>query len=692
MSYAPVPHEFLGLAPKEITAYLLRELQQSPRADKIDRAVELAEWATKSMASPKDRITCCRLLARHFMYAGDFTMAHQWLRKAHTLAGSTPRLVAEVEIARATVFNAERRIDEAISRLEAVRRDLDPDQEPELLARALTILASAYDDKGESTRSDDAYAELLTLREKIGDESGLAVSYYNFAERCARRDDHATAFDYFMRAYDIEKRLGLQQGLAQTACQLALIEALRGHADEALRLSTEAVDLARSVGSPVIIAYCLANRCATLARLGMLEDERRELVDAIAFTEPYGLPHILGPIIGDYAEVLLKLGQVDESIPYFERAMKISKEEGYLYGEAMWCLGLGRARCEQHQYDEARTLLERAVQHFSDLGSHHQHLKAMFELAKAIHRSGQSSQGMDMFLQWMEQYQGDQERRQIAMLENVHRRFERERQLQEAEIYRLRNVELSAAMQKLQLLNSELQELAAEKDEFMAIAAHDLRSPLGNVRTTIMHAIAILDSAEPHEVRDVLEDVLALANRMLATVYNFLDVSRNDKRGTTLSHEIIDVTDVVQDCIGRHLERAQEKGIRLRLTSKHAVWAQADAAIVDAIADNLLSNAIKFSSADSDVVISTMCEADEVLIRVKDEGPGIPEEDRALLFTKYGRLSTKPTDGEGSLGLGLYLAARLAKRVNGSLTCESVVGSGSTFTIHLHPAIEAGSV
>jgi len=685
--FAPVPHEFVDLTPQEIRTYLVREVQHSPRAEHLERAISLAEWAASGLASPRDRIFCCRLLARHAMYAGEFESAHQWLRMAMDLAGSVPRLVAEVEIAVATVCNAERKIDEAISRLEVVRTTLDASTDPVLVARALTILASAYDDKGDVVKADDTYAELLALRERIGDESGLAVTYYNYAERCARRDDHGTAYDFFMRSYDIEKRHGMHQGLAQTVCQLALIEALRGHADEALRLSNEAVELSRSVGSPVIISYCLANQCATLTRLGLVEEAHTALLSAITYTEQYELPHILGPLIGELGEVLFKLGQVDNSVSKFERAVEISRAEGYMYGEAMWKLGLGKARREQGRHVESESLLTEAVKMFSDLGSHAMYLQGVLEMAKLQQSASTTAITTTTLISWIEQYKEDQERRQVALLDVAHRRYERERQAQEAEIFRLRNVELTAAMVRLQELNKELQELAAEKDEFLAVAAHDLRTPLSNIRGMISHALAQSDLLKHSDAIEVLTSVGDITNRMLGTVYNFLDVSRTDKRGDTLSQEIIDVNDVVRDALFRHQERASEKGIHLRMPFVEPVWASADSAVTDAIVDNLVSNALKFSPEGSEVTVSTSRVDNEVLVRVRDNGPGIPDNEQPRLFTKYGRLTTKPTGGEESLGLGLYLAARLAKRIQGRVTCESLVGVGSTFTLHLQTAL-----
>jgi signal transduction histidine kinase len=110
------------------------------------------------------------------------------------------------------------------------------------------------------------------------------------------------------------------------------------------------------------------------------------------------------------------------------------------------------------------------------------------------------------------------------------------------------------------------------------------------------------------------------------------------------------------------------------------------------IFDNLLSNAIKFSPLGSTVTITlNQCDA-QLVIRVRDEGPGILESERKLLFKKFGRLSSKPTMGEASTGLGLYISKELSHSMGADLTVENDPRGGAVFSLSLpiEPSLRKG--
>jgi signal transduction histidine kinase len=111
-----------------------------------------------------------------------------------------------------------------------------------------------------------------------------------------------------------------------------------------------------------------------------------------------------------------------------------------------------------------------------------------------------------------------------------------------------------------------------------------------------------------------------------------------------------------------------------------------DPSIVDAVLDNLISNAIKYGPKGTTVTVTVGAEPQpptHIVVRVHDQGPGIPEHERSRLFTKYARLSARPTGGEDSMGLGLYLAKRMAQRMNASLDYEDHPAGGSVFALKL---------
>jgi signal transduction histidine kinase len=144
--------------------------------------------------------------------------------------------------------------------------------------------------------------------------------------------------------------------------------------------------------------------------------------------------------------------------------------------------------------------------------------------------------------------------------------------------------------------------------------------------------------------------------------------------------------------IGRYEQATEQKSLTITLLdapSQSEIFADELAAVQ--ILDNLLSNAVKYSPHGKTITVSVTTEKSTesdndagtslVCVRVQDEGQGIPEEEQTRLFQKFSKLSTRPTGGEHSTGLGLSIAKKLADLMNASLHVESTVGKGTAFIV-----------
>jgi signal transduction histidine kinase len=109
---------------------------------------------------------------------------------------------------------------------------------------------------------------------------------------------------------------------------------------------------------------------------------------------------------------------------------------------------------------------------------------------------------------------------------------------------------------------------------------------------------------------------------------------------------------------------------------------------VAAVLDNLLSNAVKYSEPGKRVWVQVKGEGTSIVCSVRDEGPGLSEQDQAKLYQRGVRLTPVPTGGEPTMGYGLAVAKELIDKLGGELWCESRLGSGATFTFRL-PIYEA---
>jgi signal transduction histidine kinase len=256
-----------------------------------------------------------------------------------------------------------------------------------------------------------------------------------------------------------------------------------------------------------------------------------------------------------------------------------------------------------------------------------------------------------------------------------------------------REIELSNA--RLQELNAELydaniqlQNLNATKDEFLGIAAHDLKNPL----STIISASDLLATNENEMPREERQTFLAMitcaAVRMLKLVQNLLEVNRIERGAATMAFVRLNVAAMVQSAVADYSFAQEEKHIRFEIDADDTIRAIADEQGMQQVLDNLLSNAIKFSPASSTVIVRVKNDREGEYVRteIQDAGPGLSATDKEQLFGSFARLSAQPTGGEHSTGLGLSIVKKLVEAMNGRVWCESELGKGAKFVVELPAA------
>lgn len=166
-----------------------------------------------------------------------------------------------------------------------------------------------------------------------------------------------------------------------------------------------------------------------------------------------------------------------------------------------------------------------------------------------------------------------------------------------------------------------------------------------------------------------------------------LEVRRIDDGMLSTHFENKNLRDLLVSIGEKNRVRANIKGIDI-MYSLREVMLTTDIELLKEIIENLLTNAIKFSESGSMVSLSLRETNSHVYISVQDKGPGIPEEEKSLLFQRFAKLSNKPTAGESSTGLGLSITKQLVEMIRGEITCESTLGQGSTFTVILPKNVE----
>lgn len=246
----------------------------------------------------------------------------------------------------------------------------------------------------------------------------------------------------------------------------------------------------------------------------------------------------------------------------------------------------------------------------------------------------------------------------------------------------LQSQEIKKQMQELQAQNRRLEELNNEKQQIIGVVSHDLKGPFNRIFALTQLMSRTADNFT-EEQSDYLGKIHQIVADGLGMVRNLLDNRRLEDKGLEVVMEPLNATAALSSLVKNYRVLAEKKKTEILFESPANAILLGDKVYLNRIMDNLLSNAIKFSPPGKRVYVSVRQTEQAAEISVRDEGPGISPEDQKKLFQKYQRLGPRPTGGESSTGLGLYLIQAMVVKMGGSVVCESKEGEGATFTVRL---------
>jgi signal transduction histidine kinase len=227
--------------------------------------------------------------------------------------------------------------------------------------------------------------------------------------------------------------------------------------------------------------------------------------------------------------------------------------------------------------------------------------------------------------------------------------------------------------------------LEKEKDDFISIAAHQLRTPLSGIRWMIESLLEGDDGELTEEAKKSLEQMYENNQRLVILVNDLLDVSRINMGKSKEEPMLVNVSKTLEEAIEGLKGLAEERGVMISHEKVFALDPKIKIAprqFFQAL-ENLISNAIKYTPRDGNVKITADFKKDKVIITVSDSGIGIPKNDQENIFRKFFRASNavlKETEGSG---LGLNVVKSFLEGAGGRIWFESQEGKGTTFFIEL---------
>lgn len=589
-------------------------------------------------------------------------------------------------------------------------------EDTEATGRAMNMLGVLYWHTGEYNSALGWYMQSLALLKEADNRLEMSEVLNNLGLIYTSLGDYDKAFEYCISALLIKQDAGDKMGESHSLLNLGNLYMYQGDAEKALEHYLECLYIQEEISDRDGRSHTLLNLAEVYLQLNEPDRAVECIGSCLELVQNIGDRRLESYALGITATIHEQREEYDEALANYSQCLKIRHDIGYRQGEIVTLTSMGSLCTKLGRFDNASIYLHEAL-HIADsldaknrLYDVHEKLSTLYEQsgdpARALHHHKQ-------FYSLQKEVANEQDKLRIKNLQAL---YELEQATKEARIYRLENIELVAAnaeilRQKenleqqteairatntqLQNQNALLEYLNREKDEFLGVTVHGLKSPITNIALAVAMLKSKKDSMSRFDLDTNLDWIESTIWRMDDIVQKLLQSNALESGKVSLQPVALELPSLVSQIVENYSARAAIKSINLVIENGTGEMnAYADPAMTEDIIDNLLSNAIKFSPAHTTVRVRVYLPDEQqenpssidhknIYVSIQDEGPGLTSEDKKRLFGRFERLSAKPTGGEQSSGLGLSIVKQLTEKMNGKIWCESHQGHGATFIVAL---------
>jgi PAS domain S-box-containing protein len=228
---------------------------------------------------------------------------------------------------------------------------------------------------------------------------------------------------------------------------------------------------------------------------------------------------------------------------------------------------------------------------------------------------------------------------------------------------------------------TERKRLEQQKDEFIGIASHELKTPVTSIKAYTQVLQKQFFRSGDTKSEEILQKVEGQINKLTYLIRDLLDVTKIETGKLQFHFEIFDYNALVLEIVDEVQQTTQRQSFILTSTKPYHIKADRDR--IGQVLINLLTNAVKYSPGEKQILIKTDVHQGFLRTSVQDFGVGIPKNKQRHIFERFFRVDDTKTNNLPGLGLGLYIAAEIVRRHGGSLTVDSKLGKGATFTYSL---------
>ncbi|MBV8638364.1 MAG: PAS domain-containing protein [Candidatus Eremiobacteraeota bacterium] len=227
---------------------------------------------------------------------------------------------------------------------------------------------------------------------------------------------------------------------------------------------------------------------------------------------------------------------------------------------------------------------------------------------------------------------------------------------------------------------TEIARLERARKEFLSNVSHELRTPLSSIKLMLE---TVVESPDDEAADIFLPQVLVQVDRLAALVGQLLEQARAESGQLKLNLRDIDLEDVARQIVATFEPQASNKGVRLELQAMRPVRVEADPDRFAQVCVNLIDNALRHTHSGGSVTVELDANGNDAIMRVRDTGVGIPYRDLPHIFERFYVVDRSRTRESGGAGLGLAIVKGIVEAHGGTVSTESMLGSGTVFTIRL---------
>jgi len=566
------------------------------------------------------------------------------------------------------------------------------------MALAYLSKGVAWVSKGKYPEALECHLQALRISEKLHMEGLTANNYNNIGIVYSAMKEYARALDYFRRSLTIMLESGDQKIAFALLINIAGVHKKHHNYDSALSYNMKALAMATESRDTLSIGTALFHIGDVYLETGRYETALHDLRTSLAMTKDIIGADGLSTTYDRMAKALCRLRQFDESIRYAEISLKTATALHDFETALSSCNTLYESHKALSHFEQALHYRNKEISlkdSIYDLEKEKEiaGLQAAYEIEKKQYTISLLEKDNEIKQQQLSRERIFTYASLIALLILsmlvfiLHRRNTTRKVINQ--LLEKRHQETNLRKEEIVRQNWQLQELNSVKNKLLSIISHDLRSPLNSLRGIVdLLRHKALSVEEIGNISSRISENLSVTSHLLD---NLLFWAKSQMDGTKIRPDYFNIWDVIRQNVRLVQSQAEGKNIAIALSDAEVPCrGYADHAMIDIVVRNILANAVKFSNPGGTVTLYATMNSHYVHVSIKDTGLGIATQDQPAIFNSPS-FTTEGTAREKGTGLGLVLCKDLVEKNGGTISFQTQLHQGTTFTftVPAHPPLQS---